>query len=316
MEHDVFISYSSQNSVAAQAVCHCLEQHRIRCWIAPRDLLGGTEYGDLIDEVIKNAKVVVILYSKTAASSQWVKAELNIAFEEQKVIIPFRIDQTPFTGQNRIILNHKHWIDAYPDYESKFYELVSAVSNAIGSEKSTPNYEAEAFEFGYLFSMSKFGSMCNKDDIGNEQILDVLSNFERLQSYTLEQILKMEPDMIAKELEKHYNKDIASIFEFGQFSGIISIIMVFKILGHSDGNLSTMWSTYIKMAQNLYIPMSITDNMFKLLEEGKQNELVNYHKVIRHAVEMRHKTKKECQHCGTNIADDYITCPNCLAKVK
>ena len=38
MNHDVFISYSSQNSKAAQAICHTLEQHKIRCWIAPRDI--------------------------------------------------------------------------------------------------------------------------------------------------------------------------------------------------------------------------------------------------------------------------------------
>jgi formylglycine-generating enzyme required for sulfatase activity len=132
MKHDVFISYSSKNIKVAQAVCHILEQHEIRCWMAPRDIPPGAEYGDLIDEAIKNAKVVVILFSEDSATSMWVKGEMNIAFEEQKVIIPFRLDKTPFKGQNRLMLNQKHWIDAFPDYKTKFNDLVKAVAQTIG----------------------------------------------------------------------------------------------------------------------------------------------------------------------------------------
>ena len=60
MEHDVFISYSSQDKVAADAICHILEQNEVRCWIAPRDIPAGAEYGDLIDEAIKNAELKII----------------------------------------------------------------------------------------------------------------------------------------------------------------------------------------------------------------------------------------------------------------
>lgn len=66
--------------------------------------------------------------------SQWVKGELNIAFEEQKTIIPFRIDDTPLTGQSRVMLNQRHWIDAYPDYEKKFSELTEAITKALGKK--------------------------------------------------------------------------------------------------------------------------------------------------------------------------------------
>ena len=134
MNHDVFISYSSLNKDAAQAICHILEQNEIRCWMAPRDIPPGSEYGDLIDDAIKSSTVVVVLFSETAATSLWVKGELNIAFEEQKVIIPFRLDKTPLKGQNRVILNQKHWIDAYPDYKTKFNDLVNAVSLAVGKD--------------------------------------------------------------------------------------------------------------------------------------------------------------------------------------
>lgn len=134
MNHDVFISYSSQDMETAQAICHVLEQNEIRCWMAPRNIPPGSDYGDVIDEAIKACKAVVVLFSETAATSQWVKGELNIAFEEQKTIIPFRLDKTPLKGQNRVMLNKTHWIDAYPDYKTKFNDLVTAVAQAIGKE--------------------------------------------------------------------------------------------------------------------------------------------------------------------------------------
>lgn len=127
----MFISYSSINASAAQAICHILEENGIRCWIAPRNIPAGAEYGDLIDDAIRSCKVLVVVFSETASSSRWVKGEINIAVEEQKTIIPFRIDPTPAKGLNRLLLNQKHWIDAYPDYETKFSELVDAVITAL-----------------------------------------------------------------------------------------------------------------------------------------------------------------------------------------
>lgn len=132
MNHQIFISYSSKDKITADAICHVLESNGIKCWIAPRDIPAGSEYGDLIDQAIKQAKSVVVIFSAAASSSNWVKAELNVAFEEQKAIVPFRIDATPFIGQHRLILNHKHWIDAYPDYKTKFNDLVISVQNTLG----------------------------------------------------------------------------------------------------------------------------------------------------------------------------------------
>lgn len=146
MTHDVFISYSSKNKTAADAICHVLENNGIKCWMAPRDIPAGSRYGDMIDDAIKFSSVVVVIFSQTAAESEWVNGELNVAFEEQKTIIPFRIDSTPLTGQNRVMLNQKHWIDAYPDYEEKFSDLVNAVLLVIGKKVDTKSNSAKERE--------------------------------------------------------------------------------------------------------------------------------------------------------------------------
>ena len=45
MAHDIFISYAHQDRTIANAVCATLEAHGIRCWIAPRDILPGSDWG-------------------------------------------------------------------------------------------------------------------------------------------------------------------------------------------------------------------------------------------------------------------------------
>ncbi len=132
MNHDVFISYSSRNKPTALALCHVLEEHRIKCWMAPRDIPAGADYGDVIDEAIVACRLFVLVFSEPASISQWVKGELNLAFSEKKIIIPYRIDETPLKGAMRLILNQTHWVDAYPDAESKFGELVEAAERFLG----------------------------------------------------------------------------------------------------------------------------------------------------------------------------------------
>lgn len=141
MNHDVFISYSSKNRSAATEVCNALEENGVRCWIAPRNITAGAQYGDLIEDAIKTCKVVVVLFSESAAASQWVSGELNVAFEENKTIIPLRLDQTPLKGQNRVMLNQRHWIDGSADYRAKFTDLVLAVTQATGKQE-TADYES------------------------------------------------------------------------------------------------------------------------------------------------------------------------------
>ena len=48
MGAQVFISYSSKDKPVGDAACAVLEQRGFRCWIAPRDIVPGTEWGEAI----------------------------------------------------------------------------------------------------------------------------------------------------------------------------------------------------------------------------------------------------------------------------
>ncbi len=134
MNHDIFISYSSKQKSIADGVCHYLEDNGFKCWMAPRDIPSGSEYGDLIDTAIITCKVVVLLFSEPASVSKWVKGEINVAFSEGKVIIPFRVDETKIVGGLRVMLNQMHWIDAYPYYAEKLPILLDSLNKILGKQ--------------------------------------------------------------------------------------------------------------------------------------------------------------------------------------
>ena len=77
MSYDVFISYSAEDKPTADAVVAGLENHRIRCWIAPRDIGAGKEYGAEIIAGITRCKVMVLIFSMRSNNSNQVVREVE-----------------------------------------------------------------------------------------------------------------------------------------------------------------------------------------------------------------------------------------------
>ena len=71
----VFISYASADKKNAGIVCLSLEKRGFRCWIAPRDVRAGHEYPDEIIRGIEESRCVVLLLSKAANESAFVRAK-------------------------------------------------------------------------------------------------------------------------------------------------------------------------------------------------------------------------------------------------
>ena len=146
MNHDIFISYSSKQKSISDGVCHYLEENGCKCWMAPRDIPVGSEYGDLIEEAIKTSKVVVLVFSQAASISKWVKGEINVAFTEDKPILPFRVDETEIKGGLRVMLNQMHWIDAFPRYADRLPDLLNSVCRFLGRQPQKVSDESERAE--------------------------------------------------------------------------------------------------------------------------------------------------------------------------
>ena len=130
--YDVFISYSHTNKTVVDALCHFLEEKKIRCWIAPRNILPGKEYGEVINQAIRCAKIFVVVFSNNSSNSHWVRKETNLAVKYEKIIVPFRIEDCVPSGAMETYLNDVHWIDAFPEPDPAFCKLAEAISAILG----------------------------------------------------------------------------------------------------------------------------------------------------------------------------------------
>lgn len=112
MAHDVFISYSSKDKPTADAVCATLERTGLRCWIAPRDILPGEDWGASIIDAINGSKAMVLVYSRHANDSPQIRREIERAVHKQIAVVPFRIEDVPMSKSLEYFISTPHWLDA------------------------------------------------------------------------------------------------------------------------------------------------------------------------------------------------------------
>jgi hypothetical protein len=136
--HDAFISYSSKDKTTADATCATLEARGIRCWMAPRDILPGADWGETIVDAINDARVFVLVFSVNANESSQIKREVERAINRGIPVIPFRIENVLPTKSLEYFLSTPHWLDAFsPPLEEHLNYLASVISS-ITQGKSAP----------------------------------------------------------------------------------------------------------------------------------------------------------------------------------
>jgi hypothetical protein len=134
---DVFISYSSQDKPTADATCAALEAANIRCWIAPRDINPGRDYGESIIDAIENARVFVLIFSSSANASPQIKREVERAVSKGLPIIPVRIEDVMPSRTLEYFISSPHWLDAFPPPRERYFaKLIVSVRALLDTEKS------------------------------------------------------------------------------------------------------------------------------------------------------------------------------------
>ena len=131
MAHDVFISYSTKDKLTADAVCGVLESHNVRCWIAPRDIQAGSNWGEAIINGIDEARILILIFSAHANASQQVMREVQHAFEKSVIVIPFRVENILPIKSLDYYLGAVHWLDAMSPPLEKHLERLAVRTRAI-----------------------------------------------------------------------------------------------------------------------------------------------------------------------------------------
>ncbi len=83
---DVFISYSSKDSLIANEIKYNLKLHNISCWMAPQSIPTGSNYQTEVLNAIKNSKIFLLVLSENSQNSTYVKKELDLAILENSNI--------------------------------------------------------------------------------------------------------------------------------------------------------------------------------------------------------------------------------------
>ncbi len=135
MAHDVFLSYSNKDKTAADAVCHALEQNRIRVWMAPRDVLAGVGWAQSIIGAINGARVMVLVFSGHANGSPQIEREVERAVNKGVPVVPVRIEDVPPSEALEYFISAQHWLDAFtPPFEQHVDRLADAVKRLLESD--------------------------------------------------------------------------------------------------------------------------------------------------------------------------------------
>jgi hypothetical protein len=128
MKRVAFISHSSADSEIAERACAYLERHGVPCWIAPRDVMPGQNYGAGIIDAIDECRVFVLILSSHSNKSRQVVREIERAASSDSVILPFRIEDVQPSRDIAFYVSAAHWLDAakHP-VDEQFDELLAAI---------------------------------------------------------------------------------------------------------------------------------------------------------------------------------------------
>jgi len=104
------------------------ESSGVRCWIAPRYISPGTEWGNAIIDAINHSRVMILVFSAHANDSPPIRREVERAVSKGIPIIPLRIQDIQPTHSLEYFIGTVHWLDALtPPLETHLRRLAESV---------------------------------------------------------------------------------------------------------------------------------------------------------------------------------------------
>jgi uncharacterized protein YjbI with pentapeptide repeats len=99
-----FISYSSKDELFAERLYEDLQNSRVPCFYAPKDLKIGSVIRDAIEQALHIHDRVLIVLSTNSILSTWVEHEVEAAFERERaenrtVLFPIRLDDAVMSSK-------------------------------------------------------------------------------------------------------------------------------------------------------------------------------------------------------------------------
>jgi adenylate cyclase len=87
---DIFLSYNREDQIAARRFAEAFEEQGFKVWW-DATLRSGEAYDEVTEKALRDAKAVVVLWSKKSVVSRWVRAEATLA-NRNKTLVPVMIE--------------------------------------------------------------------------------------------------------------------------------------------------------------------------------------------------------------------------------
>jgi TPR repeat protein len=137
MAHDIFVSHSARDKIAADAVVAHLERGGLRCWCAPRDIRPGADWPTSIVDSINGCKAMVVVFSSNANESGHIPREVERAVNRGVPVIPVRIEDVVPKGGLEYFFSSSHWMDAItPPLEQHLDKLAEQLGAVLQAKKT------------------------------------------------------------------------------------------------------------------------------------------------------------------------------------
>lgn len=152
----IFISYKNEEFNEALVVKTALENNGIDCWMAPMSIGAGSSYAAEIPSAIRNCDAFLLILSEKAQESKWIPRELDQAINNNKLILPYLIENCDLNDEFAFYLANVQYYDATNNKETVLsrvvddikkllnvdtFEMTEIEDSIVDEEKSFPSLE-------------------------------------------------------------------------------------------------------------------------------------------------------------------------------
>ena len=134
MAKKIFISSSSKDRKAALTLCAAIEGRGYSCWISSRDVGPGENFQEAIVRAIRNAGLMVLVFSANANNSDEIKKEIALAGQNRLAVLPVRIEDVVPSEALSYELATRQWIDVFDDWERAIGQLLGQIATILPPE--------------------------------------------------------------------------------------------------------------------------------------------------------------------------------------
>lgn len=305
IEYDVFISKNSKDLDDALRISALLKSKGLRVFESSVELgfLGSADYAKEIDFALEHSKNLLVLCSDNELGtgenddSKWVyyewssfRNELLSKRKKGNLVIVL-------SGANDIssLAYGLRKYEVFPIEEvgsSKFVnyfvnekEQTLKKGNEVSMEDSNnQSVYLKAFDFGLHLSENVFAQQQ-----GADVLYDIQVDYENFSLIPAADFISCgnNPEMLVDLLSHSYGDIVGKYFQFGQRTGLLSIIILFIKKGSNltQSQKDLFITPFLKEGRELCIPEKILLSCLNLISnESSDLQIVNFHKVIRNAI--------------------------------